>query len=67
MGITETHYLNRKFIQTSEARQLDKAGLLQKIFAKGASVNANAEFAIKGPSELAAQPHLAKSSTNCPL
>ena len=56
-GITETHYLNRKFIQTSEARQLDKAaGLLQKIFAKGASfVTANAEFAIKGPSELAAQ------------
>ena len=56
-GITETHYLNRKFIQTSEARQLDKAaGLLQKIFAKGASfVTANAEFAIKGPSELATQ------------
>jgi DNA gyrase subunit B len=56
-GITETHYLNRKFIMTSEARQLDSAAaLLQKIFAKGAVfVTPNAEFEIKGPSELASQ------------
>ena len=56
-GITETHYLNRKFIQTSEARQLDSAaGLLQKIFVKGAIfATPNAEFSIKGPSEMAAQ------------
>ena len=56
-GITETHYLNRKFILTSEARQLDSAAaVLQKIFAKGALfVTPNAEFEIKGPSELAAQ------------
>ena len=56
-GITETHYLNRKFIQTSEARQLDSAAaLLQKIFVKGAVfATPNAEFAIKGPSELAVQ------------
>ena len=56
-GITETHYLNRKFILTSEARQLDSAAaVLQKIFAKGAVfVTPNAEFEIKGPSELAAQ------------
>jgi len=56
-GITETHYLNRKFIMTSEARQLDSAAaLLQKIFAKGAVfVSPNSEFEIKGPSELASQ------------
>ena len=56
-GITETHYLNRKFIQTSEARQLDSAaGLLQKIFVKGAVfATPNAEFSIKGPSEMAVQ------------
>jgi DNA gyrase subunit B len=56
-GITETHYLNRKFIMTSEAQQLDSAAaLLQKIFAKGAVfVTPNAEFEIKGPSELASQ------------
>ncbi len=39
-GITETYYLNRKFIQTSEARQLDSAAaLLQKIFVKGQLCN----------------------------
>ena len=56
-GITETYYLNRKFIHTSEARQLDKAAnLLQNTFAKGVIFSAaQSEYKMNGPSELASQ------------
>ena len=55
-GITETHYLDRKFINTAEARRLDAvAGQLQEVFAKRPSfVTAQTETVLKGPSDLAA-------------
>ena len=55
-GITETHYLDHKFINTSEARRLDSvAGKLQEVFAKRPTfVAAHSETDLKGPSDLAA-------------
>ena len=55
-GITETNYLDRKFINTAEARRLDAvAGKLQEVFAKRPSfVTAQTETVLKGPSDLAA-------------
>ena len=55
-GITETHYLDRKFINTAEARRLDAAaGQLQEVFAKRPSfVTTQTETVLKGPSDLAA-------------
>ena len=55
-GITETHYLDHKFINTSEARRLDAAaGKLQEVFAKRITfVAAHGETDLKGPSDLAA-------------
>ena len=56
-GITETHYLDRKFINTAEARQLDAvAARLQQVFAKRPWFETpQGQTVIKGPSELAAQ------------
>ena len=56
-GITETHYLDRKFINTAEARQLDAvAARLQQVFAKRPWFETpQGQTMIKGPSELAAQ------------
>ena len=56
-GITETHYLDRKFINTAEARQLDAAAArLQQVFAKRPWFETpQGQTMIKGPSELAAQ------------
>ena len=56
-GITETHYLGRKFINTAEARQLDAvAARLQQVFAKRPWFETpQGQTVIKGPSELAAQ------------
>ena len=56
-GITETHYLDRKFINTAEARQLDAvAARLQQVFAKRPWFETpQGRTVIKGPSELAAQ------------
>ena len=56
-GITETHYLDRKFINTAEARQLDAAAArLQQVFAKRPWFETpQSQTAVKGPCELAAQ------------
>ena len=56
-GITATHYLDRKFINTAEARQLDAAAArLQQVFAKRPWFETpQGQTMIKGPSELAAQ------------
>ena len=56
-GITETHYLDRKFINTAEARQLEAAAArLQQVFAKRPWFETpQGQTMIKGPSELAAQ------------
>ena len=55
-GITETHHLDHKFINTSEARHLDAAaGKLQEVFAKRTTfVTTHSETNLKGPSDLAA-------------
>ena len=55
-GITETHNLDHKFINTSEARRLDAvAGKLQEVFAKRTTfVTTHGETGLKGPSDLAA-------------
>ena len=55
-GITETHHLDHKFINTSEARRLDAvAGKLQEVFAKRTTfVTTHGETSLKGPSDLAA-------------
>ncbi|MEC7207534.1 MAG: DNA topoisomerase (ATP-hydrolyzing) subunit B [Pseudomonadota bacterium] len=56
-GITETHYLDLKLINTAEARQLDAAAArLQQVFAKRPWFETpQGQTMIKGPSELAAQ------------
>ncbi len=56
-GITENYRLDRKFVQTAEARQLDNAaGMLQKVFAKRAVFSGpGGELIINGPFALATQ------------
>lgn len=55
-GVRESYRLDRKFINTAEARALDAAaGNLQKIFTKKAIFSAaNVDVRVKGPSDLSA-------------